>query len=333
MNRPFVSIILPCFNEASFIRGVLADIAAQSYPADRIETWIVDGMSTDGTPEIVREWSASHPEVHLLDNPDRFVPQAMNKGIRASGGEVILRMDAHASFPPDYVEKLVRGLEETGADNVGGIWITRSRSDGATARAIAAVLSHPLGVGNALFRIGAGQPTEADTVPFGCYRREVFDRYGYYDERLIRNQDIELNKRIRANGGRIMLLPEVWCTYFARDTYRALANNNYQNGLWVVRTARFTQQFSSLSLRHFGPLFFVLYLMAAMLLSFCGLWIAWIPFAFYLLLTGLAAFRIAAQERSVSLFFPAWVAFFVLHLSYGLGSLKGLSEWKKVAGR
>jgi glycosyltransferase involved in cell wall biosynthesis len=335
MKHPLVSIVIPCRNEARFIEGVLRDIRAQSYPQEQLEVWVVDGRSDDGTREIVDNWSRTNAKVHLLDNPDRYAPYAMNRGIRASEGDIVLRMDAHASYPPDYVEKLVRGLLDTGADNVGGVWITRPRTDGRVAKAIAAVLSHPLGVGNALFRIGTDQPVEADTVPFGCYRREAFEKYGYYDERLHRNQDIELNKRIRARGGRILLLPGVHCTYYARDTYRALWKNNFQNGLWVVRTARLTGSMDSLSLRHFVPLFFAIYLLALLAFALVGLFLAWplwfwvgaaTPFLLYFFATGIAALQIAARERSFLLLPISRIAFLTLHFSYGLGSLKGLTE-------
>ncbi|MBK8492527.1 MAG: glycosyltransferase [Saprospirales bacterium] len=326
MLYPKVSILIPCLNEARYIESVLRDIESQTYSLRHLEVWVIDGGSTDGTRELVANFRTELIKITLLDNPDRFVPQAMNRGIRESQGAIIVRMDAHASYPPDYVEKLVAGLLKTGADNVGGVWITRPRNNSPKARAIAAVLTHPLGVGNALFRIGVDRPVEADTVPFGCYPRGVFDKYGYYDERLERNQDIELNKRIRAGGGKIFLLPEVHCTYFARDTFRDLWKNNFQNGRWVIRTAFLTGQLASLSLRHFVPLGFVLYLLGAILLSLAGWWWVWVPFLIYFILTGIAGLGIAIRARCFPMLPLSRIAFGALHLSYGLGSLWGIME-------
>ena len=325
-----VTVLIPCLNEEQFIGGILENIRAQTYPPGSLEVFVIDGGSGDRTRAIVADWDQQHSWVKLLDNPDRYVPQALNRGIKASSGELILIMGAHAAYPEDYIQKLADGLAATGAWNVGGVCLTAPRSETPKAIAIAAVLRHPLGVGNSLFRIGVGRPTEVDTVPFGCYPREVFDKFGLFDERLLRNQDIEFNKRIYNSGGKIVLLPDVQCTYFARDTFRGLWKNNFGNGLWVVRTAWLTRQLSSLSLRHFVPLGFVAYLSMALVFTIPGGWPVWAPLFLYLLLTGGAAIGIALKEKDPLVFLPAWAAFPVLHISYGLGSLKGLAElWKE----
>lgn len=327
--RASISVLIPCLNEERFIGGILENIAGQTYPAELIEVLVIDGGSSDQTRAIVAQWESRDKRFKLLDNPDRYVPHALNRGIRAASGELIVIMGAHAAYPPDYLSKLEEGLQSTGALNVGGVCLTAPRSEAPKARAIAALLRHPLGVGNSLFRIGVDRPTEVDTVPFGCYPRGVFGTYGLFDERLLRNQDIEFNKRIYNSGGKILLLPDVQCTYFARDTFRALWQNNFQNGLWVLRTAKLTRRLSSLSLRHFVPLGFVFYLALAALCSFFGWFAALAPLILYLFLTGAAAFRIAWREGSALVFPLAWAGFPVLHLSYGLGSLQGLWELTK----
>ena len=323
--EPKVSLVIPCLNEERFIRGVLDDILQQDYPKSEMEVLFVDGGSTDQTRKILTEYHRQNPYIQLIENPDRYVPQAMNRGIQQASGSVIIRLDAHASYPPDYVSKLVYWLEKTGADNVGGIWITKPRSDSAKALAIASVLAHPFGVGNSMFRLGVDEPTEVDTVPFGCYPRKVFDQYGYYDERLHRNQDIELNKRIRKMGGRIILVPEVSCTYYARDTYRGLWRNNFQTGRWVLHTYRYAKQ--PLSLRHFIPFLFVSYFGLALLWAIKLAFIEMQSSLEYLFLLPLIAYLLLISWASLGKHIPQrFISFLTLHFGYGLGSWQGLLE-------
>ena len=297
-----------------------------------LEVLFLDGGSTDGTPEIITKYAAQYPFIQLLANPEKYVPQAMNKGIAAAKGEVIVRLDAHASYPTDYVGKCVKWLQKTKADNVGGLWKTEKRENTPTAEAIVQVLSHPLGVGNASFRTGVDAPIEVDTVPFGCFRRDVFERFGNYDTRLHRNQDIELNKRIRRGGGKIMLIPEISCTYFARSTYRDLYKNNHANGKWVILTAYFTKTFDSLSWRHFVPFAFVFYVLCATIGSvgaflygyaFFALGLL-LPLFLYALLVHVFSVKIAMKQNSPSLSLYLFWAFLTLHWSYGIGSFKGI---------
>ncbi|MCB0640553.1 MAG: glycosyltransferase family 2 protein, partial [Phaeodactylibacter sp.] len=307
----------------------------QAYPQDCTEVFFIDGGSTDGTIAILEDYANRYPAIHLLNNPARFVPTAMNIGIRAASGEIIIRMDAHAGYPPDYVSQLVDWLQKTEADNVGGLWHTAPRTAQPKAEAIALALAHPFGVGNSLFRIGVEEPTEVDTVPFGCYRKSVFERFGYYDERLQRNQDIELNKRIRQLGGRILLIPHISCTYYARDTYKGLWRNNFQTGRWVVLTSWFTKNLSALSLRHFVPMAFVAYLLLLLVLGIGSLWgavpplflaPALVPLLLHFLLCAYFSFTISRQEAKRQLFPYLFAAFWVLHLSYGSGSFSGFLE-------
>src|SRR2546423_14406266 len=154
----------------------------------------------------------------------------MNAGIKEARGDVIMPMGAHAVYSPSYISQLVTALEETGADNVGGVLVTRPANETALARALAVGLSHPFGVGNSYFRIGAAERRLVDTVPFGCYRRAVFDRIGVFDEDLVRNQDDELNARLLKQGGRIMLIPEVVSHYYARGSPGPAARMVYPYG-------------------------------------------------------------------------------------------------------
>ncbi len=237
-RHPFVSIVLPARNEARFIAACLDSILAFTYPRDRMEILVAEGMSEDRTRAIVAQYAARHREIRLIDNPRRIVPSGLNAAIRVAVGDVILRVDAHALYPPDYVNKLVAELEASGADNVGGVQITLPSAATPIARAIARGLAHPMGVGNAYFRTGSARPRWVDAVPFGCYRREVFERIGFFDEEMLRNEDDEFNFRLRRHRGRILLVPTVTCCYFARATLGKLARQFYQYGYWKPFVAR-----------------------------------------------------------------------------------------------
>lgn len=322
-----LSIICPVRNEEKYIGACIESILLQDYPKEEMEVIFADGMSTDRTREIIASYAAKHPFIRVIDNPDRVVPPAMNLAIRASRGDVIIRLDAHAGYAPDYFSVLVQSLERYKADNVGAVCRTDVFNKNSKSLAIKEVLSHPLGVGNSSFRTGVDQPVEADTVPFGCWRREVFDKYGMYDERLVRNQDIELNSRILCGGGKIILTPETHCTYYARETFSKLAKNNFSNGEWNIFTVFYTGRLKSLSLRHFIPLIFLL----SLLLPAIGaifwtplIWIAVASAAAYTLTIGLTSARLA-RRKHLNLFY-VFATFAVLHLSYGLGSLVGLSK-------
>lgn len=253
-----LSVICPIYNEEKYISQFLDSLLKQDYPKDDWEVLLVDGMSTDHTRDIVADYATRHPFFKLIDNPERTCPYAMNRGIEASKGSIIMRLDAHANYQKDYCSVLVNGLKRLHAENVGTVCKTDVMRKTPKTLAIREVLANKFGVGNSTFRTGIEQEQETETVPFGCWPKEVFTKYGNYDVRLVRNQDIELNKRIRRNGGHIYILPETYCTYFARETYRALAKNNYSNGKWNILTVYYTKMFSSLSLRHFIPLLFLL---------------------------------------------------------------------------
>lgn len=320
---PKLSIIIPCLNEERYIGQCLTSIINSTYPKDSLEILIVDGGSSDQTRSIIRTIICHSPFIRLLDNPARYTPVALNIGIRESKGEYIIRLDAHAKYPEDYCERLVTQSISLGAANIGGVWKTHILHSTQTANAIKNVLSDHYGVGNALFRTGITTITEVDTVPFGCFPRETFEKYGLFNEHLLRNQDIEFNKRLIKGGGKIYLLPDVECIYYARETYSSLAKNNYQNGYWNILTPYYTGALTSLSVRHFVPLGFVMALLVPVLVSpFYPpiLWITLIIAFFYLSIIGKRAWKI--KNRTTWLH-QIW-AFIVLHFSYGFGSIGGI---------
>ena len=270
-----LSVICPIYNEVKYIDVCIQSVLLQDYPKEQLEVLFVDGMSRDGTRERVLEYAREYPFIKLIDNPKKIVPVAMNIGIRASKGDVVMRLDAHASYPTNYFGVLVKKLYELNADNVGAACRTDVLNKTPKTLAIREVLSNRFGVGNSTFRLGVDKVMDVETVPFGCWRRKVFEKYGYYDERLIRNQDIELNKRIIHGGGRICIVPETYCTYLARETFKGLARNNFSNGKWNVLTVYYTRQLKSLSVRHFIPLVFLLSLLLPL---FAALF--YLPFSF-----------------------------------------------------
>ena len=320
-----ISVIIPCRNEEKYIGKCIDSIFEQDYPKENFDLYIVDGKSTDKTKEIVQEFCKKEKNIHLLDNPDKTAPFAMNIGIRKSKGDIIIRLDAHSSYSTNYISTLSKKLVELNADNVGCVCNTDVLNKTPKTLAIKEVLSSPFGVGNSSFRTGVEKITETDTVPFGCYRRDVFERFGYYNTELTRNQDIELNKRIKATGGKIYLIPDVLCTYYARETFSDIARNNYDNGLWNILTVKITRNFSSLSLRHFVPLIFMLSLILPT--AFTPLWwplglISGTSLFCYLLTlcTICTKYSISKKLNFIYLF---W-SFAVLHFSYATGSFVGI---------
>lgn len=321
---PRLSVLLPCRNEARYIGACLDSILAGAYPPDRLEILVIDGNSSDGTPALVREYAEKHPQVRLLSNPQQIVPTALNIGIRAATGDVIARMDAHVVYPPEYLPRLVAALEETGADNVGGCIMTLPADGTATAQAIAIALGHPFGVGNSHFRIGSREARFVDTVPFGCFRRELFTRLGMFDEELVRNQDDEFNYRIVSRGGKIRLVPDVVCYYYARGSLGQLARMFYQYGVFKPLVARKVGRI--MTLRQLVPAAFVVALLDAAVAGFfwhpawlAGLGLAGV-YAAAILFSSARVFRSHGVRCATALA----AVFPVLHFSYGVGFLRGL---------
>lgn len=320
-----LSVICPIYNEEKYIAKCIDSIMKQDYPKDNLELIFVDGMSSDRTREIVSEYSEKYPFVRLIDNPARIVPVAMNTGILASRGDVIMRLDAHATYASNYFRVLEEALFTLNADNVGAVCKTDVLNKTPKALAIKEALSNRFGVGNSSFRVGVDEVTAVDTVPFGCWRRDVFTKYGLYDERLVRNQDIELNKRILRGGGKIFLIPDTYCTYLARETFGALAKNSFGNGKWNILTVFYTRQLSSLSIRHFIPLVFVISIFLPLICSVLYLPVALISLLSlisYTSLLGVVCLKLSCAKKIN--FIYLLMSFIVLHFSYGCGSLIGI---------
>ena len=316
-----ISIICPIYNEEKYIARCIDSILAQDYLQNDMEVILVDGMSTDGTRKIVADYAAKYPFIHLVDNPQRVVPPAMNIGIGAAKGDIIIRLDTHAIFPPNYFSELVGHLKALKADNVGGVCRTLPVNDTPVCVAIANVLSSSFGMGNSYFRVGAKEVMEVDTVPFGCFHREVFDRVGYFDEELIRNQDDEFNGRIRKNGGKIYLLPHLIIDYYARDKISKVYKMFYQYGLFKPLVNK--KLGSPATVRQFFPLAFVLGLIIGPFMGLISKWLLLAYAAVLFLYVCLATYFSLKDSRKIKLVLLQDWTYFVVHFAYGWGYLRG----------
>ncbi len=323
---PTISIVLPCRNEVRHIGRCLDSILASTYPQDRIETVIADGMSDDGTREIIAGYAAAHSRIVMVDNPRRIAPAGMNVGIAVARGDIVVRMDAHATYPTDYLPRLVRALLETGADNVGTLVETLPADDSSMARAIAIGLSHRLGVGNSAFRVGASGRKWVDHVCFGCWRKELLERLGQFDEELVRGQDVEFNARLLNQGGRILLLSEVSSGYHARRTLGQLARMMYQYGYFKPLIARKAGRI--LTARQLVPSLFVLAIFGSAVLGL--VWpaafraLAAVAGSYAIVVAGSALLRTRRDGWRAALALLA--VFPAMHFTYGIGYLQGLVD-------
>lgn len=323
-----VSVIIPCRNEEAFIGKVLNNVLSQDYPRQLLEVFVVDGLSTDATARIIKEFSDKYSFINYLSNEFKVVPFALNQAIRLAKGEIIVRLDAHAIYPQNYISKLVGYLDELNADNVGGTWKTVPADNSLIALAIAEATSGRFGIGNAHYRLGAKEVKEVDTVPFGCYRRYVFDKIGLFDEELVRNQDDEFNARLIKNGGKIFLVPDVEITYFARGSVAKMCRMFYQYGLFKPLVN--LKLGGAATLRQFAPPMFTLLLFALIAGSFFSIFML-IPLAAVLALHQLsgimAAYPSAQKNKKYALIFVMPVLYLLIHLSYGIGYLEGIMRF------
>lgn len=320
LDRATVSVIVPIRNEAKSIQQTLDSILTQTFASDRTELLVVDGMSTDGTREILEPYRQKYPRLRVIDNPVGTVPVALNLGLQHATGDVVVRVDGHCRLAEDYVERCVTLLAESGAANVGGLM--RPTGEGPIGRAVAAATRSRFGIGNARFHYLERQEY-VDTVYLGAFRTEVLHQLGGYDQALVRNQDDELNYRIRRAGYSILLSPDIVSTYTPRHSLSALWRQYYQYGFWKVRVI--AKHRGSLQPRHLAPV-----LLLSGLLTSGAAFVFWrrvwtlLPWAGYLAADLAAALhntrRSASQGWLLALVFPC------LHLSYGMGFIAGVGR-------
>jgi succinoglycan biosynthesis protein ExoA len=323
---PTVSIIVPCYNEEGTIGTLLQAILAQTYPPRDMEVVVADGMSTDGTRGVIHEFQKAHPElpIHVVENPGRTIPSSLNRGMRAAAGEYLIRMDAHSIPIPEYVERCLEDLRSGAGTNVGGVWDIRPGDPGWVAKGIAAAAGHPLGAGDAGYRLGA-KAGAVDTVPFGAFRREVFEKLGGFDETLLTNEDYEFNLRIRLSGGIVWLDPRIASTYLARSNLRALGAQYWRYGYWKCKMLlRYPR---SLRWRQALPPALV-----AGILGLCAAGGVWRPAAYVLaMVVGLYVVAVLGSALSMgarygaALVPTAAMALITMHFAWGTGFLWSLA--------
>lgn len=318
-------MICPVFNEEKFIEACIISIIEQDYPQDAMEIIFVDGRSTDHTADIIQRYIQNYPFMKLIDNPKRIVPYALNRGLQEAKGEVIMRLDGHCTYPTNYISELVKYLYLLNADNVGGVWNTQPAKDTPICQAIALASSHPFGVGGSMHKIGVSKIIETDTVPFGCYKREVFEKTGPFDTDLVRNQDDEFNGRLLNLGGKIYLIPQVIINYTARDTLCKMRQMYYQYGLYKPLVNK--KLGAPATVRQFFPLLFLLGLFVG---GICSIFSSFILQLYTtILLVYLFVGIVVGSMGAIRVHQPLLVilmpyVFFNIHMSYGLGYLVGI---------
>ncbi len=321
-----VSVIVPCYNEQATIRFLLDALLAQTYPRAQMEVVIADALSQDNTRQVVAAFQKEHSDllVRIVDNSQHTIPSGLNLAINASQGEIIVRLDAHSMPIPEYVERCVSALEAKRGNNVGGVWMIRPGGDGWVAASIAAAAAHPLGVGDAMYRLKANAGA-VDTVPFGAFRRELIQTIGGFDETLLTNEDYEFNTRIRKSGGTVWLDPQIRSTYFARASLVELAKQYWRYGFWKFKMLR--RYPDTLRWRQALPPLFVASLLFLILLSFffaAARWILLFEIVIYLFALMAAGIRLFLRQRKPLLIPGLMLAIMTMHVSWGSGFLWSL---------
>ncbi len=317
-DRPYVSIIIPIRNEEQYISACLDSILTNDYPHDRLEILLLDGMSTDSSRLIEECYAKAYPFIRLLNNPRRIQVAALNAGIQAANGELIIRLDAHSTYAADYIRRCIELLQTTEADNVGGV--QSAVGTNYMSRCIAIATKSRFAVGDAYYRF-AEKPMWVDTVYLGAWRKVTLDDLGGFDETLEVNEDYELNYRLRMSGGKILLSPTIRCRYFVRDSLRKLIRQYFRYGFWKEKTLLVHP--ASLRWRQLVPPIFVACLMVCVVITFfsypIGLALP-LLYGFINLLVSVMAVRKHGRVH-----FPVLpIIFALIHISWGTGFLWGV---------
>lgn len=315
-----VSIIIPCYNEEKYIGKCLQSLVGNDYPKENLEILVYDGGSTDNTREIIREYEKTYPYIRLIDNPFKIQVKALNMGIKQAKGDIIIRCDAHAEYPSNYIRTLVYYLINGKADNVGGVCDTYPDSDSNIAKVISICLKHPFGVGLSFRMPHQNRPRYVETVPFGAWKKGIFEEIGGFDENFIRSEDMEFNMRMRKAGKRILLIPDLKIRYYARNTWNKLSKMAYQAGyekMLVIRKHRLLPNY-----RHIFPPLFVIFIPLTFFLK-PVLWI----YGFYFLISFIIGLQKSILMRNPLLIVLMPTTFFIMHTFYGMGYIKGMFDW------
>lgn len=321
-----VSVIIPCYNEEKHITNLLNALNNQKFLMNQVEIIIADGNSTDNTRLKIDLFKQDNPhlQIIILENHKKIIPAALNLAIQASRGDYIIRMDAHSLPNPDYLQRCVEQLQAGNAENVGGLWLIQPASNTTIAKSIAFAASHPFGVGDAKYRY-SDEAAYVETVPYGAYKRELFDQIGLFDEHLLANEDYELNTRILQRGGRILFDPKIKTKYIARENLKALWKQYFNYGFWKFKmlqkypqTIRWRQAIP--------PLFVVSIIMGSIIAVFVRIFrlILLIELTLYFGLMILSSLKIVKNEKSPGLLIGIPLAMLTMHFGWGLGFLKSI---------
>lgn len=319
MNK--VSIIIPARNEEKYISKCLDSVLQQSYSQDLIEIIVIDGMSTDNTESIVRQYMEKYKNIKLLFNERSVTPVSMNIGIKNSTGDITIIFGAHSFMDEHFVKNNVRNLLNNNVDCSGGV--VKFINEGFMTKCIALATSCTFGAGNALYRY-TDVEQYVDTVPFGAYKKHTLDIVGYFDEELVRNQDDELNFRVTENGGKILLSPDIISFYYSRSSLKKLWLQYKQYGFWKVRVIQKHKR--PAALRHLVP---VLFLLTLLVTGFAGIFsdifrgLFYFVMASYLTVDILYSFKVSLKnEFSTMKCLP--IIFPIIHIGYGYGFMLGI---------
>jgi succinoglycan biosynthesis protein ExoA len=324
MTVPAVSLIVPCRNEKNYIEPCIRSLLAQALPVGSFEIIVADGLSNDGTRDILARLAAEYACLRLVDNPGRIVSTGLNTAIRAARSKIIVRIDVHTQYAPDYVSQCLAVLQETGADNVGGPGV--AQGTGYIGRAVAAAFQSPFAVGGARWH-NPHYTGPVDTVHLGCWRRDVFERIGFFDEELVRNQDDEFNLRLSRAGGLIWQSPRIKSWYHPRASLRSLWRQYTQYGYWKVRVIQ--KHCLPASVRHLVPAAFVFTMLMLPITALGWPWVWWIWGALGVLYSAcnLAASVATARRSGLTLCLVLPAVFACYHLGYGYGFLRGIWDF------
>lgn len=322
-NRPFVSALLVTRNERDYIRMSLMSLINQTYPKDKYEIVIIDGGSIDGTLDTIKELQDAYNKggfsISVVPNPNKILSTGWNIGIQSAKGDYVVRIDAHATAESDFIEKSVETIQRVDAVCVGGKLTSKSLNG--EDNVISYVLSSPFGVGNSSFRVSE-EEGYADTAVYGLYKKEIFEKAGYFDEKMVRNQDIEMHSRIKKEGGKFYFTPAIKSTYYTRNTVKKMLKQAYGNGQWNMVLLK--RGSGALSLRHMVPFAFVLSIIGAIALGFLHP-VFWILGAFVVLLhLGLGVYFATKKTQKISQRLAMPFLFISLHIAYGVGYIRGM---------
>ncbi len=319
MTNPSVSILLPIRNEENFIGQTLKSIIEQDYPKEKLELVIADGDSNDGTISEINKLKKEFYNLKILYNKDKTMPKGFNLALNSSKSDIVLMFGGHSVLPKNYISKSVENLKNNNSSCAGGV--IEAIGDSFWGNVIARSISSVFGVGNVSFRLKNSKSGYVNSIPFGCYKRSIFDTIGGLDEELIRNQDDEFNFRLTQSGYKIWQDSSLVIKYFCRLSLKKLFNQYLQYGFYKVRVIQ--KRRALISFRHIIPSLFLISLFIPVISIYVFL-------AYFL--SGLF-FSIKINKFNITKLIACQITFFIIHLSYGLGFIFGqfkfINKWKK----